>query len=181
MSDERDPLTQWKRSMATVDPAVILLTGARVWPESVNPDHSAHAPHATWIGTDIEAGDGVELVADLQTVHTATDQRFEGVFSPATLEHIERPWTAFYSIGQILKPGGLLFLHTHQTFPLHGYPHDYFRFSRSALETMCRDAGLEVVCSGYDSPCTITPPPSVTVWNIVAESYLNVCICARKP
>ena len=159
---------------------LVLLTGAKVWPGSVNPSYRNHVPYAKWMTTDIESGDGVDIVADLQRIHEATDLKFDAIFSPATLEHIERPWTAMYAMSQILKPGGVLFLHTHQTFPIHGYPSDYFRFSTSALRTLCFDAGLEVIACEYDSPCTITPSVDVPVWNNVAESFLNVCVCAVK-
>ncbi len=175
------PLDWWKRLLSNVTPCRVLLTGAKVWPGSVNPDHSAHLPHAEWIGTDIEAGPGVSIVGDLQKIDEVITERYEGVFSPATLEHIERPWRAMIAMGRVLKPGGVLYLHTHQTFPLHGYPHDYYRFSQQALRTMCSDAGLDVVETGYDNPCTIVPPPSMAVWNTVAESFLNVTVCARKP
>lgn len=175
------PLDEFK-SRVSVMPGKpsVLLTGAKVWDGSHNPDHSLHAPNANWVGTDIEDGDTVGIVADLQRIHEVTDQKFDAIFSPATLEHIERPWVAMYAMSQVLRSGGVLFLHTHQTFPLHGYPHDYFRFSTAALRTLCFDAGLNVVSCEYDNPCSITPPPSVQVWNPVAESFLNVTVCAVK-
>ena len=174
------PLAEFKTRLANVTPCRILYTGAKVWPGSVNLDHSLHAPHAEWIGTDIEAGAGVHIVSDLSRIDQVTDLRFNAVFSRATLEHIERPWCSMIAMANVLKAGGVLFVHTHQTFPIHGYPSDYFRFSTQALRTMCFDAGLEVIAAGYDNPCVITPPKSVTVWNLAAEAYLNVTICAVK-
>lgn len=176
------PLEVWKRRIADeFDSTDVLVTGAKPWEGSPPEDHSHYAPHCNWVGTDIASGPGVEIVGDLQRLHSLTERRFGGIFSPATLEHIERPWTAMYSIGQLLLPGGLLYLQTHQTFPLHGYPNDYFRFSKEALETMVWDAGLQTLESGYEFPCKITPPPEVTRWNHGAASFLNVCICAQKP
>lgn len=177
-----EPLEAFKLKLAErqgQDRQSVLLTGAKVWEGSVNPDHSQHYPSADWIGTDIEGGNGVDIVADLQRIDEC-GRTFDAVFSPATLEHIERPWVAVIAMGRVLKPGGVLFIHTHQTFPLHGYPFDFFRFSTSALRTLCFDAGLEVVEAGYDNPCTIVPPSSVAVWNRHAESYLNVSVCAVK-
>lgn len=175
------PLDEFKRRMATVGSPQVLLTGAKAWDGSQCPDHTRHVPHGEWIRSDIEGGEGVDFVADLQTIDQTWGGRlFDAIFSPATLEHIERPWVAMIAMGRILSPGGVLYLHTHQTFPLHGYPSDYFRFSEQAIRTMCFDAGLDVVACGYDSPCTITPPPSVEVWNTIAESYLNVTVCAVK-
>lgn len=175
------PLDEFKRRLENVKPCRILCTGAKVWDGSVNPDHSRHVAHAEWVGTDIEGGDGVDIKCDLQRIDRDQDERFDGVFSPATLEHIERPWVAVIAMANVLKPGGILYIQTHQTFPIHGYPSDYFRFSEEAMKTMCYDAGLETVSSGYDGPCTITPPPSCKVWNTLAQAYLNVTICAVKP
>lgn len=174
------PIETFKRHMCSRTGVKILRTGAKVWPGSVNIDPSPHVPHAQWVGTDIEAGEGVDLVLDLQRLHEEHTGEFDAIYSVATLEHIERPWVAMYAMGQALKPGGILYLHTHQTFPIHGYPNDYFRFSDSALRTMCYDSQLEVLESAYDGPCTIVPPESVEVWNQLAESYLNICVCAQR-
>jgi SAM-dependent methyltransferase len=159
----------------------ILLCGAKPWPGSFQTDHRKHCQRADWTTTDIESGDGVDIVGDLQSLHKTTDLRFDGIFCPAVLEHIERPWVAMYAMGQLLKPGGVLHIQTHQTFPLHGYPHDYYRFSVPALNSLCFDAGLHVLASGYDGPCTITPNGECAVWNPLATSFLNVTICGIKP
>jgi hypothetical protein len=177
----QNPLDEFKSRLTAVNPCRILYTGAKVWEGSVNLDHSRHVANAEWIGTDIEEGEGVEITCDLQRIDIDQDEKFNGIFSPATLEHIERPWVAVVAMANALKSGGVLFIQTHQTFPIHGYPSDHFRFSTEAMKTMCYDAGLKTVSVGYDSPCTITPPPSCTVWNTLAESYLNVSICAVKP
>ena len=180
--NEESPLTVWKKQVSNIPNCKVLCTGTKIWPGSVNPVHSNHLPEATWKGTDIEGGEGVDIVADLHNIHEIVGRdSFDAIFSPATLEHVQRPWVALRSMAQVLRPGGGLFIQTHQTFPLHGYPHDYFRFSVEALITLCSDAGLRTIGYAYENPCTITPPSEVTVWNHVAESYLNVCITAVKP
>lgn len=159
----------------------ILLTGAKPWPGTVAAEYRQHIRNATWFGTDIEGGQGVDIVGDLQAIDKVTAQRFDGIFCPATLEHIERPWCAVTAMGAALKPGGWLYIQTHQTFPLHGYPSDYFRFSTAALRTLVYDAGLVTVMSHHDGPCSIVPPAGHAVWNVEAEAFLNSCIVARKP
>jgi len=175
----KHPLQYFRELTAQMDRPRILLTGAKVWPGSINPDHSQHAPNGEWIGTDIEGGEGVSIVSDLQTIHE-TGEQFDAAFSPATLEHIERPWVAMWSMTQVVRPGGVVYVHTHQTFPVHGYPSDYFRFSTSAMRTLCFDAGLDVLACEYDNPCTIVPPPGLAGWNYVAEAWLNVNTCAIR-
>jgi len=177
------PVDEFKRVMSTIESPKILLTGAKVWEGSVQPNHQLHVPHAQWITTDIEKGEGVDQVFDLQTIPKSFSNYFNGIYSQATLEHIERPWLAIHEMARSLKAGGVLCIGTHQTFPLHGYPNDYFRFSTEALSVMCKDSGLNVLCTAYDGPCTITPdsPESVLVWNKIATSFLGVSICAQKP
>lgn len=173
-------IEEFKRLMSGVVPAEILCTGAKQWPGTFHADHTQHVPHANWIGTDIEAGDGVEIVADLQCIDKHLQRRFDAVFCPATLEHVERPWCAMRAMSQILKPGGVLFVQTHHTFPIHGYPNDYYRFTDAALKSLCSDADLTVIVCEYEYPCTIHAPPEIIGWNSNAESYLNVSVCAVK-
>ena len=176
---QHSPLDEWKLQMAQKPEPSALLCGAKKWDGSQDQDHRQHCDAAHWVTTDIAAGEGVDIVADLQSMWQTCEKRFDGIFCPAVLEHIERPWVAMYSMGQLLQPNGVLFIQTHQTFPLHGYPDDYYRFSTNALKSLCFDAGLTVLSAEYDGPCSITPL-SCPVWNPLAKSFLNVSICAVK-
>lgn len=174
-------LDHFKLQMARVPHTPeILLCGAAPWDGNKSPDHTLHFCNAKWTTTDIEAGNGVDIVGDLQTLWQRCTRRFDGIFCQSVLEHIERPWTAIHSMSQLLRRGGLLYIGTHQTFPLHGYPKDYFRFSTDALIVMATDSGLTPEVWGYDNPCTITPATDITGWNPIAKSFLGVSICARK-
>ena len=175
-------LATWQQAINEHRTPTILVTGTKRWEGSPIEDHSINSPHGRWIGTDIaagEGGEGVDIVIDLCDIGLA-GPRFHGIFSPSTLEHIKRPWLAINSIAKALLPNGHLYLQTHQTFPIHGYPNDYFRFSTEALQVMTIDAGFkpESIITCYEYPCTITQPPEITRWNPYAPSYLNVCLFA---
>lgn len=181
MSDfQHSSLAEWQLQMAIKDAPTALLCGAKSWEGSTDRDHRSHCAAATWTTTDIAAGAEVDIVADLQTMWQTYSEKFDGIFCPAVLEHIERPWVAMYSMGQLLAAGGVLFIQTHQTFPLHGYPDDFYRFSTAALRSLCFDAGLTVLACEYDEPCSIVPAGE-RVWNPIAKSFLNVSVCAVKP
>jgi hypothetical protein len=117
--------------------------------------HRDWVPHAAeFLGTDIEAGPDVDIVADL---HRLTDvvgrERFDVILSASTFEHLKYPTLAAHELLKALKVGGLLFVQTHQSFPLHGYPSDYFRFSQDALASLFgTQMGFEVVATNYDFP-----------------------------
>ncbi len=135
---------------------------------------------ACHIGTDFEDGLDVDVVADL---HTFSDSfginAFDILLSFSTFEHVKYPWVAAAEIARVMARGGLIFIQTHQTFPIHAYPHDYWRFTKEALEGLfCRSIGFEIIESEYVFPCDIVSEqePSITD----QPSYLNVHLLARK-
>ena len=79
----------------------------------------------------------------------------------------------------VLKPGGRVYVQTHFAFPLHAYPHDYWRFSREALETLfAEEHGFGKRTSFYQFPCSILSEQDPV--GIGLKSYLNVGIVAEK-
>ena len=105
----------------------------------------------------------------------------------AVFEHLERPWIAAQEVARTLQPGGIFVIATHQTFPLHGFPNDFFRFSKEALTLILADAGLEVIDCSYEGRCKILPPKTlvnpiqVDQWNENYPSYILVSAVGRKP
>lgn len=152
-----------------------------------NPDHPTHhrdwAPHAAYYGgIDIVAGPDVDIVADAHHLEDAhIPGNVDAVIACSTLEHLARPWRAVPSMARLLKPGGRLYIRTHHTFPEHGYPDDYWRFSRTALAMLLRDARLDHVETCYEHPATIVPHPSVTEWNPAAPAWLTVHAAGCRP
>ena len=71
-------------------------------------------------------GDGVESPIKSNSIDTA--------LSIQVLEHIPYPQKMIDEIYRILKKNGLCILTTHMADPLHGMPHDYFRFTKQALK-----------------------------------------------
>ena len=101
----------------------------------------AEARGWTYTGIDIREGPNVDAVVD--PYHWGGRAgRFDVVLSGSTLEHVERPWLWIKEAARVLKPGGLLALHTHWSFPLHEYPRDYWRFMPAGIETLFDEAGL---------------------------------------
>ena len=88
---------------------------------------------------------------------------------------------------RVLAPGGIYYIATHQCFPLHAFPSDYFRFSREALRLILEDAGLAVDVCDYQHRCSILPPRALIPrvisqqWNEQHPSYLLVKAAGRKP
>jgi len=119
-------------------------------------------PECTYVGCDIHAAPGIDLVADAHTLSSASGRGvFDGIFSIAVLEHLAAPWLAAAEINRALKPGGLTFHVTHQTYPVHERPNDFWRFSDEALRVLFGPAtGFEVVDVGMRDPVFMAPDPS---------------------
>lgn len=176
----------WLATYADFAPTVVEL-GVKEW--GAEPPHHNRAkvleccPTAKWTGVDIKAGIDVDIVADAQRLSEHFKKRsVEAVLSSWTFEHIARPWLAAQEIVKILKIGGHVLVETHQTFPLHDYPSDYFRFSIPALkELFSEDLGMHCVHAEYLAPSKICPLVNdvddydiCRRWNFQAESYLVV-------
>ncbi len=97
----------------------------------------AKSPHANPL---------LDLVIDLNEPLTSLDsQSFDVVLLSDVLEHIPEPAALMAEIRRILKPGGRLLLNVPFAYWIHEAPHDYYRYTRYALERFALQSGLEVI------------------------------------
>lgn len=168
----------------------VLELGTRGW-DGRPPSHHrervlATCPAAYWVGVDVAAG------ADLSVVCDAHDlaRHFRPTYFDAWLavwcfEHFRRPWEMPPQLAAVTRPGGLGLVVTHQTFPLHGYPGDYFRFSRDALgELFLERDGWKFLACEHQHPCRVVPLDNEFArgrdWNFAAEAWLVVAACVQR-
>lgn len=92
-------------------------------------------PGRRFIGTDMRPGPGVDRVEDLRALTFA-----EGEVGTAlcldTLEHCVDPLTACRELHRVVRDGGLCVVSSVMFFPIHGYPHDYWRFTPEGLRAL---------------------------------------------
>lgn len=101
-------------------------------------------------GVDIQKqpGSDVHLLSDIQNSGIATNC-LDWILCTSVLEHIPLPHRAMQEMARSLKPDGCLILTVPQTFPIHGAPADYWRFTCHGIRVLADKAGL--------SPIDITP------------------------
>jgi len=126
--------------------------------------------------TDIAAGLDVDFITDAHQMGLA-DDACDVVISCSTYEHLEKPWVATDELLRVVRTGGVAFVQTHQSFPLHAYPNDYWRFTTSALTSLF--SRWDVLACDYEFPAAIIP---TTIPDTCGQSpaWLNVSITARK-
>jgi SAM-dependent methyltransferase len=172
VSKSVDAFAEW---MGNLPPgALILELGTKRSDPSFPTHHKEWNPAAKWTLSDLDWGEDVDITSDAHDLAVFDDNAFEALIAVSVWEHLARPWVAAQAAYRVLAPGGRMYVATHQTFPLHGYPDDYFRFSTDAMRVIFEDAGFTVDSADYTYPAKITPPAEVTRWNTAAPAYLNV-------
>ena len=136
----------------------------------------------------VDDGADVDIVADIHKLEdTFEESYFDGFVARSVYEHVEKPWVASASINRILKLGGLVHIDTHLTFPVHGYPYDYFRFTTDGLVSLFDDSfGFRTLACDFMLPCSLSfngGQRKPDVWDEYAaqhRNYLHVMLVAEK-
>ena len=135
-----------------------------------------------YIMTDYQDGVDVDVVCDLHNINNVfKNEYFDLILSFSTFEHLKYPQLCSHNLMKLLKIGGRIFIQTHQTYPLHGYKYDYYRFSREALKSLFSSKmNFKTISTFFTYNCMIIPHIKLDNWNDVDESYLNVCYFGEK-
>jgi len=115
--------------------------------------HGESLHPASWTGTDLQPGPGVDLLADAADL-PASLGRAGVVIATEMLEHAPDWQAALRGLITAIAPGGILILTTRSAgFPYHPYPGDHWRYSVPAMGTIIRAAGLSVLTLISDPDC----------------------------
>ena len=98
-----------------------------------------------YLGLDMQAGPGVDLVLDDPYALPLPDNSVDLVISGQMLEHCAQFWRVFAEIARVLKPDALLFMIAPSAGPIHRYPVDCYRFYPDAYQALAEWSGLRVV------------------------------------
>ena len=101
-----------------------------------SPRYMAQPLSASYVGIDLEAGEGVDRVLAVEDLPKTFGQAFNVIISTEMLEHVHDWRAATGAMLEALRPNGLLILTTRSPgFEYHPYPEDNWRFT---LEHMVR-------------------------------------------
>ncbi|HEY1794394.1 MAG TPA: methyltransferase domain-containing protein [Opitutaceae bacterium] len=112
---------------------------------------------AAYVGFDIVEGPNVDVVGDAHKLSAYFPRdHFDFAFSVSVWEHLAMPWLVSLELNRVMKTGGLAMINSHQSWPSHEEPWDYFRFSDSSWRSLFNAAtGFEVVKTGTGIPCVM--------------------------
>lgn len=101
-------------------------------------------PQGEYVGVDMAAGNGVDIVQDMTVDFATVDsvlngQRFGAIFCMSVLEHCAQPFNMAENLTKLLAPGGKLCVSVPFAWQFHGYPSDYWRFTHEGVKQLFPD------------------------------------------
>ena len=102
----------------------------------------------TYIGVDMEAGKGVDLVLDLIRDFDAIDHelggmRFGTIICLSVLEHRADPFGMARNLTRLLQKNGKIVVSVPFAWKFHGYPSDYWRFTHEGVKLLFPDLSFD--------------------------------------
>lgn len=116
--------------------------------QNVNGSLRDHSPrNAEYIGLDVVAGEGVDVVVNGAGDWNVSDAYFDLVMASSVFEHDKAFWRTFIEMCKKVKPGGHIYISAPSNGLVHRFPKDYWRFypdSGLALEDLARSEGFDL-------------------------------------
>lgn len=92
-------------------------------------------PGKNYTGLDFRAGPGVDCVGNVEALPQA-DASVGTVIALSAFEHVKRFWLGFEEVRRVLRPDGVFIVACPFYFHVHSYPHDYWRFTPEAIDSL---------------------------------------------
>lgn len=111
----------------------------------------------TYEGLDVVPGPNVDTVGDAHQISRMyPPESFDAVMSISVLEHLLMPWKFVVELNRVLKVGAIGIFATHQCWPLHDEPWDFWRFSDNAWPALLNPmAGFEIIDAQMGEPAHV--------------------------
>lgn len=93
---------------------------------------------------DLGPGEKLDFVIQPDETISAPDGAFQTILSTQVLEHVDLYREYLRECHRLLAPGGKLLISTHGFFEEHGHPHDFHRWTLTALGRDLERAGFVV-------------------------------------
>jgi SAM-dependent methyltransferase len=103
-------------------------------------------PGKKYIGSDIRAGSGVDVILDLHNIDLPSNSAAT-ILLLETLEHTEFPRKAIEECFRVLQPNGILIISAPFDIPIHNCPNDYWRFTMDGFRSLLKPFETSMVYS----------------------------------
>ncbi len=137
-----------------------------------------------YTGLDIIQGENVSVVGDAHQLSTFLEHdAFDAVAAFSVLEHLLMPWKVVIELNRVMKVGSVGLMTTHQAWPVHDAPWDFWRFSGDCWGALFNArTGFEIVASGVGEPGHVVAARchGATHFGDAPDAYLASGVVFRK-
>ena len=117
----------------------VLEVGSRDY--GTTPDFRALLGEVEYVSTDMCAGKGVDIVADLAAPFEEVDRRLVGrrfatILCFSVLEHCRDPFRVCDNLTRLLAEGGTILVSAPFSWEVHDYPSDFWRFTADGIKAL---------------------------------------------
>ncbi len=137
-----------------------------------------------YTGFDVLDGPNVDMVGDAHDLSIAfPQQRFDAVMAFSVLEHLLMPWKFILELNNVLNVGAVGLFTTHQCWPVHDAPWDFWRYSDRAWAGLLNGhTGFEIVSAQMAEPAFIVAQRChpITNFGYAAGGFLASNVLFRK-
>ena len=148
--------------------------------QSVNGSLRSNAlPTTNYVGVDIAAGEGVDLVIEPGQTLPVEDASFDFVIASSVFEHDPCFWMTFLEMCRATKEGGYIYINAPSNGVVHRYPMDNWRFypdSGKALAEWAVTQGQHVTLVE-----SFTADRTADIWNDFAAIFRKGRITKTLP
>lgn len=177
----RDVQSQFAAAVADRTAGRFLELGSRARSGLV---HNAFVPADwTYVGMDIVEGTNVDLVGDAHELSALVPHNhFDAVMAMSVVEHLLMPWKVVLELNRVMKVGGIGLFTTHQAWPLHDAPWDFWRFSKESWTALFNGVtGFEIVRAEVGEPGFVVAQRCHAATNFGQQPvYLSSVVMFRK-
>jgi hypothetical protein len=166
--------------LRTVKPGYFLEIGSRARSGIVRKDLIPESWYYT--GFDILPGENVDVVGDAHHLSKVLPHgHFRAVWALSVLEHILMPWKLVIELNKVMELGGVGFFQTHQTWPLHDKPWDFWRISSDAWTGLLNSGtGFEILEAQMGEPAFVVANRWHPTVNFAEAGCLASTVIFRK-
>lgn len=135
-------------------------------------------------GVDIVTGPNADVIGDAHELPTLFPaQKFDAVMAFSVLEHLLMPWKFVIGLNRVLNDGAVGLFTTHQCWPAHDQPWDFWRISDQAWHGLLnKDTGFEILEARMGEPCFVVAQRchAVTDFGVGQVGFLASNVLFRK-
>lgn len=126
-----------------------------------------------YLGLDLLPGENVDIVGDAHRLSELVEPHsVDAVFGISVFEHLAMPWKVALELNRVLRRGGRALFFTHQAWPLHDSPFDFWRFSKDTwMAIFNKSTGFKIVEAAIGDKGRLHPEIQVDANQFLSDTY----------